>query len=281
MQVIKDIIAKRKNLNLTVEDISKSLHLSVTTIKKIEEEKFNDFEDNVYLYGYIVRYLKLVKLSPDDYSEELNSINIITPEKCVSKEIQKEKNNLVYYTCGLLAVIIIGFLIFYFYLNGKKIDSVKNIESVNNSSNDTTAALSSEQEQNNIKIDSSVAGQDEKTVSKKDADIIKTNLQEKDEKRVQITNRKLVLKSTKQFKLKYQIDSGPIETKILTQNDTDIINFNNNIKLKFLNNLNDLVMFYNDKLINIYKLTPKFNVAIEIYPDTSTKGVGWKKISDL
>ena len=113
MKLIEDIKLKRKELKLKVDDIAKRLHLSKSIIQLIEDEKFDEFEDKVYVYGYIIRYLKILNLSYEEYKQELDSIIKIKLDTPVIGE--KKNGKLNYYFYGVVLLIILILISFHFY----------------------------------------------------------------------------------------------------------------------------------------------------------------------
>lgn len=58
--------AAREAQDITVEAVSRHLHLTVPTILSIEEDQYQKMPAPVYVRGYLRRYAQFVKLSPDE-----------------------------------------------------------------------------------------------------------------------------------------------------------------------------------------------------------------------
>lgn len=74
MKLINDIINHRKKLKLSLNDISKEIYIKEWVLKNIEEKKFSEFKNKVYLNGYIIKILKYFEFDITLYNDDLKTI---------------------------------------------------------------------------------------------------------------------------------------------------------------------------------------------------------------
>ena len=72
---------KREELNITIEQVSKSLKIRKTLIISIENNKIDEFASKAYYYGYLKQYLKFLNL---DYIEPNTSKNLSEQELAIN-----------------------------------------------------------------------------------------------------------------------------------------------------------------------------------------------------
>ncbi|HOL47068.1 MAG TPA: helix-turn-helix domain-containing protein [bacterium] len=195
MKIIEDIKIKRKELNLNTNEIAEKLHLQETYIKYIESEEFDKFPDKIYLYGYIVRYLKLLNKKVKEYKEELEKIKKLQEEQIEEKEGKKRDNKKIYFI--FIVVVFIVIIISLLFLIEKK----------------------------EIK-------KEEIKVSVKEENIREET---EENKKIEIPKNEIKIVSKKKTNVKYQADTEAIETKLFNADDSMVLNFYNRAKVNLEN----------------------------------------------
>jgi cytoskeletal protein RodZ len=119
LKIIEDIINQRKKLKLTFSDITKSIYIKEKILKDIEKSKFDRFANQIYLYGYIIKYLEFLQLNPNEYREELDDIvkleklKLKSPENIVEESnSEPNKPNILLPLIIILSIIILSFILF-------------------------------------------------------------------------------------------------------------------------------------------------------------------------
>lgn len=109
--------AAREAQDISIETVSKYLHLTIPTILSIEEDHYEKMPAPVYVRGYLRRYAQLVQLSPEDIlnayeknveikSKILEEIPSYVKKKPISSSHVGVR--FITYAVGVLLLILVG-----------------------------------------------------------------------------------------------------------------------------------------------------------------------------
>jgi DNA-binding XRE family transcriptional regulator len=108
----KKLINKRKKLRLTISDAAKTLTLSTTQIKSLENNLDIGFASPKYKLILLKRYAKLLDIELEDLIENNDRSNLKKENKLPAQKTNSALHNKVNYS--LLAIILFGFIIYLF-----------------------------------------------------------------------------------------------------------------------------------------------------------------------
>ena len=108
----KKLINKRKKLRLTISDAAKTLTLSTTQIKSLENNLDIGFASPKYKLILLKRYAKLLDIELEDLIENEDRSNLEKENKPPAQKTQSALHNKVNYS--VLAIILFGFIIYFF-----------------------------------------------------------------------------------------------------------------------------------------------------------------------
>jgi len=108
----KKLINKRKKLRLTISDAAKTLTLSTTQIKSLENNLDIGFASPKYKLILLKRYAKLLDIELEDLIENKDISNLEKENKPPAQKTNSALYNKVNYS--VLAIILFGFIIYFF-----------------------------------------------------------------------------------------------------------------------------------------------------------------------
>ena len=108
----KKLINKRKKLRLTISDAAKTLTLSTTQIKSLENNSDIGFASPKYKLILLKRYAKLLDIELEDLIENKDISNLEKENKPPAQKTNSALYNKVNYS--VLAIILFGFIIYFF-----------------------------------------------------------------------------------------------------------------------------------------------------------------------
>ena len=108
----KKLINKRKKLRLTISDAAKTLTLSTTQIKSLENNLDIGFASPKYKLILLKRYAKLLDIELEDLIENEDRSNLEKENKPPAQKTNSALHNKVNYS--VLAIILFGFIIYFF-----------------------------------------------------------------------------------------------------------------------------------------------------------------------
>ena len=108
----KKLINKRKKLRLTISDAAKTLTLSTTQIKSLENNLDIGFASPKYKLILLKRYAKLLDIELEDLIENKDISNLEKENKPPAQKTNSALHNKVNYS--VLAIIFFGFIIYLF-----------------------------------------------------------------------------------------------------------------------------------------------------------------------
>ena len=108
----KKLINKRKKLRLTISDAAKTLTLSTTQIKSLENNLDIGFVSSKYKLILLKRYAKLLDIELEDLIENKDISNLEKENKPPAQKTNSALYNKVNYS--VLAIILFGFIIYFF-----------------------------------------------------------------------------------------------------------------------------------------------------------------------
>ena len=108
----KKLINKRKKLRLTISDAAKTLTLSTTQIKSLENNLDIGFASPKYKLILLKRYAKLLDIELEDLIENEDRSNLEEENKLPAQKTHSALHNKLNYS--LLAVILFGLIIYLF-----------------------------------------------------------------------------------------------------------------------------------------------------------------------
>ena len=108
----KKLINKRKKLRLTISDAAKTLTLSTTQIKSLENNLDIGFASPKYKLILLKRYAKLLDIELEDLIENKDISNLEKENKPPAQKTNSALHNKVNYS--VLAIILFGLVIFFF-----------------------------------------------------------------------------------------------------------------------------------------------------------------------
>ena len=108
----KKLINKRKKLRLTISDAAKTLTLSTTQIKSLENNLDIGFASPKYKLILLKRYAKLLDIELEDLIENKDISNLEKENKPPAQKTNSALHNKVNYS--VLAIILFGFIIYLF-----------------------------------------------------------------------------------------------------------------------------------------------------------------------
>ena len=108
----KKLINKRKKLRLTISDAAKTLTLSTTQIKSLENNLDIGFASPKYKLILLKRYAKLLDIELEDLIENEDRSNLEKENKPPAQKTNSALYNKVNYS--VLAIILFGFIIYFF-----------------------------------------------------------------------------------------------------------------------------------------------------------------------
>ena len=108
----KKLINKRKKLRLTISDAAKTLTLSTTQIKSLENNLDIGFASPKYKLILLKRYAKLLDIELEDLIENEDRSNLEKENKPPAQKTNSALHNKVNYS--VLAIIFFGFIIYLF-----------------------------------------------------------------------------------------------------------------------------------------------------------------------
>ena len=123
------LINKRKNLRLSISDVAKSLTLSTTQIKSLENNLDIGFASPKYKLILLKRYAKFLDIKLEDLIEKKpKSMKEKEDELALKNNDLALKNKINY---SILAIILFGFIIFLFNTDlSKPNDQISNLNEV-------------------------------------------------------------------------------------------------------------------------------------------------------
>ncbi|OGW40868.1 MAG: hypothetical protein A2Y97_14190 [Nitrospirae bacterium RBG_13_39_12] len=110
--MVGDILRKkREELGLDLKDISKTLRISYTYLKAIEDEAFEKLPEEVYVKGYIREYAEMLKIDPETpikaYIQKISPPNP-EPKGVSEKKTEREKkSNVRYFLIPLILAVLL------------------------------------------------------------------------------------------------------------------------------------------------------------------------------
>ena len=108
----KKLINKRKKLRLTISDAAKTLTLSTTQIKSLENNLDIGFASPKYKLILLKRYAKLLDIELEDLIENKDRSNLKKENKLPAQKTNSALHNKVNYS--VLAIILFGLIIYFF-----------------------------------------------------------------------------------------------------------------------------------------------------------------------
>ena len=108
----KKLINKRKKLRLTISDAAKTLTLSTTQIKSLENNLDIGFASPKYKLILLERYAKLLGIELEDLIENKDISNLEKENKLPAQKTNSALHNKVNYS--VLAIILFGLIIYLF-----------------------------------------------------------------------------------------------------------------------------------------------------------------------
>ena len=108
----KKLINKRKKLRLTISDAAKTLSLSTTQIKSLENNLDIGFASPKYKLILLKRYAKLLDIELEDLIENKDISNLEKENKPPAQKTNSALHNKVNYS--VLAIILFGLVIYFF-----------------------------------------------------------------------------------------------------------------------------------------------------------------------
>ena len=108
----KKLINKRKKLRLTISDVAKTLTLSTTQIKSLENNLDIGFASPKYKLILLKRYAKLLDIELEDLIENEDRSNLEKENKPPAQKTNSALHNKVNYS--VLAIILFGLVIYFF-----------------------------------------------------------------------------------------------------------------------------------------------------------------------
>ena len=108
----KKLINKRKKLHLTISDAAKTLTLSTTQIKSLENNLDIGFASPKYKLILLKRYAKLLDIELEDLIENEDRSNLEKENKPPAQKTNSALHNKVNYS--VLAIILFGLIIYLF-----------------------------------------------------------------------------------------------------------------------------------------------------------------------
>ena len=108
----KKLINKRKKLRLTISDAAKTLTLSTTQIKSLENNLDIGFASPKYKLILLKRYAKLLDIELEDLIENEDRSNLEKENKLPAQKTNSALHNKVNYS--VLAIILFGLIIYLF-----------------------------------------------------------------------------------------------------------------------------------------------------------------------
>ena len=108
----KKLINKRKKLRLTISDAAKTLTLSTTQIKSLENNLDIGFASPKYKLILLKRYAKLLDIELEDLIENKDISNLEKENKPPAQKTNSALHNKVNYS--VLAIILFGLIIYFF-----------------------------------------------------------------------------------------------------------------------------------------------------------------------
>ena len=108
----KKLINKRKNLRLSISETAKSLTLSTTQIKSLENNLDIGFASPKYKLILLKRYAKLLDIELEDLIENKDISNLEKENKLSAQKTNSALHNKVNYS--VLAIILFGLVIYFF-----------------------------------------------------------------------------------------------------------------------------------------------------------------------
>ena len=108
----KKLINKRKKLRLTISDAAKTLTLSTTQIKSLENNLDIGFASPKYKLILLKRYAKLLDIELEDLIENDDRSNLEKENKPPAQKTNSALHNKVNYS--VLAIILFGLVIYFF-----------------------------------------------------------------------------------------------------------------------------------------------------------------------
>ena len=108
----KKLINKRKKLRLTISDAAKTLTLSTTQIKSLENNLDIGFASPKYKLILLKRYAKLLDIELEDLIENEDKSNLEKENKPPAQKTNSALHNKVNYS--VLAIILFGLVIYFF-----------------------------------------------------------------------------------------------------------------------------------------------------------------------
>ena len=108
----KKLINKRKKLRLTISDAAKTLTLSTTQIKSLENNLDIGFASPKYKLILLKRYAKLLDIELEDLIENKDISNLEKENKPPAQKTNSALHNKVNYS--VLAIILFGLVIYFF-----------------------------------------------------------------------------------------------------------------------------------------------------------------------
>lgn len=111
--------AARIENGMSIEDIAMRMHLSVSILKSIEENNFDDITAPIFVKGYLRAYARIVSLGEDEMIEQyLNYYSDedppISPTSQLSPEISPDDAR-IKWTTFLVIIGLLGFLAFWWW----------------------------------------------------------------------------------------------------------------------------------------------------------------------
>ncbi len=104
----------REAQNITIEAVSKHLHLTVPTIVSIEEDQYQNMPAPVYVRGYLRRYAQFVNLSPEEvlkaYQENVEVKSKVLeeiPNYAQKKTVTSSHIAIRFLTYGIAVILLI------------------------------------------------------------------------------------------------------------------------------------------------------------------------------
>ena len=111
----------RELLNFSVQDICEKTKIPISYIKRLEDSNYKDLPADVYVFGYLKKMAKVLKLNPDDliraYKEEKQPTSIFYKNKPVKIVNFKKKSPIITPSriTLILVLLVICLIVGYFW----------------------------------------------------------------------------------------------------------------------------------------------------------------------
>ena len=109
--------AAREKTGLSKEKIAHQLHLRLSVIEAIEQDDYDNFEDLVFIRGYLRAYANVINYQADEIIKAFNNINSISPVKAsvsLEHKVKVTKQRIKgHYFRWFSYLVILGLILFF------------------------------------------------------------------------------------------------------------------------------------------------------------------------